>query len=138
MLSKHDIYEMGNRSKGRETVATVSIDSEVCEQILQSLKEINSKLDKLVVQTEPIPPKIKQLDIVDSMDVMTLLSLPDHLRTTATTLFEIGPATAEEIATSTKKERAVESNYLNQLVRMDHVEKYRTGRKVYFQIKDNA
>lgn len=119
-------------------MATVPVDSEVFEQILLNLKEINSKLDKVIAQSEPMTSKNKQFDIVDSMDVMTLLSLPDHLRTTATTLFEIGPATAEEISVVTKKERAVESNYLNQLVRMDHVEKYRTGRKVYFQIKDNA
>jgi DNA-binding transcriptional ArsR family regulator len=113
-----------------------SAENGVFEQILINLKEINSKLDRIIVQTQPAAPKEKQFDIMDSMDVMILLSLPDHLRTTATTLFEIGPATAEEISVVTKKERAVESNYLNQLVRMNHVEKYRNGRKVYFRIVD--
>ncbi|WP_406659956.1 transcriptional regulator [Methanolobus sp. ZRKC3] len=114
----------------------MSEENDILVQILQNLKEINSKLDRITVQTEPVAPKSGQFDFADSMDVMTLLSLPDHLRTTATTLFEIGPATAEEISVVTKKERAVESNYLNQLVRMDHVEKFRNGRKVYFQIKE--
>jgi DNA-binding transcriptional ArsR family regulator len=115
-----------------------SAENGVFEQILINLKEINSKLDRIIVQTQPAAPKAKQFDNIDSMDVMTLLSLPDHLRTTATTLFEIEPATAEEISVVTKKERAVESNYLNQLVRMNHVEKYRNGRKVYFRIQDKT
>jgi predicted transcriptional regulator len=69
---------------------------------------------------------------------MTLLSLPEHLRTTATVLFESGPSTAEEISKITKKERAVESGYLNQLVRMKHVNKYREGRKVYFCVNHDS
>lgn len=71
------------------------------------------------------------------LDVMTLLSLPEHLRTTATLLFELGESTAEDISQVTLKERAVESGYLNQLVRMRHVKTYRAGRKVYFCIIDN-
>lgn len=115
------------------------MDSELLEQILNNLKEINSKLDKIIVQGEHRDNHVSEKTqiLADSLDVITLLSLPDHLRTTATTLFEIGPATADEIANVTNKERAVESNYLNQLVRMEHVKKYREGRKVYFRINDS-
>jgi DNA-binding transcriptional ArsR family regulator len=115
------------------------LDSELLEQIVTNLKDINSKLDKLIVQVENRDEQIteKERIMADSLDVITLLSLPDHLRTTATTLFEIGPATADEISKITNKERAVESNYLNQLVRMNHVRKYREGRKVYFRINDS-
>ncbi|SFM42680.1 helix-turn-helix domain-containing protein [Methanolobus profundi] len=115
------------------------VDSELLEQIVNNLKEINSKLDRLVVQVEARDEQVSEKDrmVADSLDVITLLSLPDHLRTTATTLFEIGPATADEIASVTNKERAVESNYLNQLVRMNHVRKYREGRKVYFRINES-
>ncbi len=115
------------------------LDSELLEQIVKNLKEINSKLDRLVMQVEDREEQAteKKRMMADSLDVITLLSLPDHLRTTATTLFEIGPATAEEIAKITHKERAVESNYLNQLVRMNHVKKYREGRKVYFRINES-
>ncbi|MDK2913053.1 MAG: hypothetical protein PWR29_2010 [Methanolobus sp.] len=111
------------------------IEKEIIEEILHNLKEINAKLDKIILDGN-MPYPDEEINSSDSLDVMMLLSLPDHLRTTATTLFEIGPATAEDIAEVTRKERAVESNYLNQLVRMGHVEKYREGRKVYFHINN--
>lgn len=115
------------------------MDSELLEQVVNNLKEINSKLDRLIVQIECRDETTTDKDKIAaySLDVLTLLSLPDHLRTTATTLFEIGPATADEVANVTNKERAVESNYLNQLVRMNNVKKYREGRKVYFRINDS-
>ncbi|AFV24373.1 hypothetical protein Mpsy_2169 [Methanolobus psychrophilus R15] len=112
-------------------------ENEILEEILYNLKEINSKLERLLSKGEIVPFSNEKLNVNSSLDVMMLLSLPDHLRTTATTLFEIGPATAEDIAEITRKERAVESNYLNQLVRMEHVEKYREGRKVYFHINSD-
>lgn len=111
------------------------IEKEIIEEILYNLREINAKLDK-IIQNGNTPSSSDKVHPGESLDVMMLLSLPDHLRTTATTLFEIGPATAEDIAEITRKERAVESNYLNQLVRMEHVEKYREGRKVYFHINN--
>ncbi|WP_406656424.1 transcriptional regulator [Methanolobus sp. ZRKC2] len=111
-------------------------ETRILEDILGNLQEINEKLDRIVGNKELISDQPNKEDLSDSLDIMTLLSLPDHLRTTATTLFEIGPATAEEVAKVTFKERAVESNYLNQLVRMEHVEKYREGRKVYFRINE--
>lgn len=67
-----------------------------------------------------------------SLDVMTLLSLPDHLRKTAMTICRCGRATAQEIASQTKRARAVESAYLNQLVIMGYLKKERKGRKAYF------
>jgi len=44
-------------------------------------------------------------------------------------------ATAEEIAEQTKRARAVESAYLNQLVIMGYLKKERKGRKAYFFIE---
>src|ERR1700690_1725577 len=69
-----------------------------------------------------------------SLDVMTLLSMPDHLRKTAMSICRCEKATAEEIAAQTKRARAVESAYLNQLVIMGYVKKERNGRKAYFFI----
>lgn len=111
-------------------------ENHLLEEILANLQEINEKLDRLVAKKDSVSEPSKKESISESLDIMTLLSLPDHLRTTATTLFEIGPATAEDVSKVTFKERAVESNYLNQLVRMEHVEKYREGRKVYFRINE--
>ena len=67
-----------------------------------------------------------------ALDAMTLLSLPDHLRSTAMALHRLGEATAEEVARATGRARAVESGYLNQLVRMGYVKKRRRGRRVLF------
>lgn len=106
------------------------------EKLYDKLQEIDDKLDRLL--QEKTPSNIIDSDILESLDVMTLLSLPDHLRTSASTLFELGKATADEVSNVTGKERAVESNYLNQLVRMGHVEKFRIGRKVYFRINDKS
>jgi len=72
--------------------------------------------------------------VPDVLDVMTLLSLPDHLRKTAVTLCKLDQATADEVAGQTKRARAVESGYLNQLVLMGYVKKERRGRKAYFYV----
>lgn len=71
---------------------------------------------------------------LETLDVMTLLSLPDHLRKTAYVICEKGKVTAEEIATDTGRARAVESGYLNQLVRMGYLKKEREGRRVLFSV----
>jgi predicted transcriptional regulator len=68
------------------------------------------------------------------LDVMTLLGMPDHLRKTAIVICRHEKATAEEIANQTKRARAVESSYLNQLVTMGYIKKQRKGRKAYFYI----
>jgi hypothetical protein len=69
-----------------------------------------------------------------SLDVMTLLSMPDHLRKTAMTICRCGRATADEIAQQTSRARAVESAYLNQLVIMGYLKKERKGRRAYFYV----
>ena len=63
-----------------------------------------------------------------------VLEFPKHLQTTAITLVRMGRGTAEDIAKVTRKARAVESAYLNQLVVMKVVIKQRKGRKAYFRI----
>lgn len=69
-----------------------------------------------------------------TLDVMTLLSLPDHLRKTATVVCSLGRGTAEEIAERTSRARAVESGYMNQLVRMGYLKKGKRGREVLFSV----
>ncbi len=116
-------------------------EKEILGKILEILISVDQKMDRLVPKgismTKTQSMDNEQESLSSGLDVMTLLSLPEHLRTTATVLFERGPATAEDISKITLKERAVESGYLNQLVRMNHVNKYRTGRKVYFCINDD-
>ncbi len=91
-----------------------------------SVKDIWKKL-RLVI------PPIEEFKF-EALDVMTLLSLPDHLRKTATIASRLGRATAKEIADVTKRARAVESGYMNQLVRMGYLKKERSGRRVLFSV----
>ena len=73
-----------------------------------------------------------------ALDIMTLLSLPDHLRKTALTLIKLGRAIADDVAKETGRARAIESAYLNQLVRMEYVWRKRVGKRVYFSVEEKA
>ena len=105
---------------------------------LQILKKINENLEKLnqkieiMIELQKHGTKEFQFISENPLDVMTLLSMPDHIRKTAMTVCKIGRATAEDIAQQTRRARAVESAYLNQLVIMGHLKKERQGRKAYF------
>jgi len=90
-------------------------------------------LDSMWKELRKVIPPVDDFGF-ESLDVMTLLSLPDHLRKTATIANKLGKVTADEIANATKRARAVESGYLNQLVRMGYLKKERSGRKVLFSV----
>ena len=112
----------------------------ILEKIEESLEKLNDKIEIMIeIQkngggNSHNNPK-NALSLPDaSLDVMTLLSMPDHLRKTAMTICRCSRATAEEIAAQTTRARAVESAYLNQLVIMGYLKKERKGRKAYFFI----
>ena len=107
-------------------------EANTIEQVIEILQNINGKVDQLL----PEYKNNDEISVTDVMDVMTLLSLPDHLRKTATAISKLEYATASDVAKTTHKKRAVESGYLNQLVRLGHVNKYRSGKKVYFSINE--
>ena len=103
----------------------------VLEKIRENLERLNEKMEVMIElqkhgrkDVQPLPDS--------SLDVMTLLSMPDHLRKTAMSICRCGRATAEEISQQTTRARAVESAYLNQLVIMGYLKKERKGRKAYF------
>lgn len=105
---------------------------QVLEKIRESLERLNEKVE-IMIELQKHDRKDPTPALTDApLDVMTLLSMPDHLRKTAMTVCRLGRATAEEIAEQTKRARAVESAYLNQLVIMGHLKKERQGRKAYF------
>ena len=104
----------------------------VLEKIRDNLERLNEKIE-IMIELQKHDRKDLQPTLTDApLDVMTLLSMPDHLRKTAMTVCRLGRATADEIAEQTKRARAVESAYLNQLVIMGHLKKERNGRKAYF------
>ena len=103
----------------------------VLEKIRENLERLNEKME-VMIELQKHGRKDMQPLSDAPLDVMTLLSMPDHLRKTAMTICRCGRATAEEIALQTTRARAVESAYLNQLVIMGHLKKERNGRKAYF------
>ncbi|MCD6278139.1 MAG: hypothetical protein J7J11_00480 [Desulfurococcales archaeon] len=109
------------------------------------LNDVNKKLDKIIELLEKLVQRVPQTlrsvaDVEDALrtgiiDVVTLLSVPDHLRKTLIALAKLGgEATSEDVAKYTGRARAVESAYLNQLATLGYVIKRRKGRKVYFII----
>lgn len=106
------------------------------EKIKESLDRLNEKMEVFIeLQKNERKQDFVVQDLPEALDVMTLLSLPDHLRKTAVTICKLGRATAEEVAEQTKRARAVESGYLNQLVLMGYLKKERKGRKAYFFVE---
>ncbi len=110
----------------------------VLEMIEENLERLNDKMEVMIElqkhgRKDLLPP------MTDTpLDVMTLLSMPDHLRKTAMTVCRLGRATADEIAQQTHRARAVESAYLNQLVIMGYMRKERKGRKAYFYVERDS
>jgi len=104
----------------------------VLEKIRENLERLNEKME-VFIELQKHDRKDMPQPLSDTpLDVMTLLSMPDHLRKTAMTVCRCGRATAEEISQQTTRARAVESAYLNQLVLMGYLKKERKGRKAYF------
>ena len=104
----------------------------VLEKIRDNLERLNEKME-VMIELQKHGRKDTMQPFTDTpLDVMTLLSMPDHLRKTAMTICRCGRATAEEISAQTTRARAVESSYLNQLVIMGYLKKERKGRKAYF------
>lgn len=109
----------------------------ILEKIEESLEKLNDKMEVMIELQKNGTGSIQKFvpTLPDaSLDVMTLLSMPDHLRKTAMIICRTRRATAEEIAEQTTRARAVESAYLNQLVIMGYIKKERKGRKAYFFI----
>jgi len=120
-------------SKGNDTVLV-----DLLKKMNRNMENISRKLDRLIDVQRPSGQMLRQgTTLPDDMplDVTTLLSLPDHLRKSALALSTLREATATDLSKETGRVRAVESDYLNQLVSMGLVKKKRKGRDVYFYVK---
>jgi len=107
---------------------TIKCDECEVQTIFDQLK--NEYMRTLKIFDFPIKeiPNVKRMLIA--------LSLPDHLRLTYNTLCKYEQTSADDISKETKRARAVESNYLNQLERQGKVKKGRKGRKCVFCVVD--
>jgi predicted transcriptional regulator len=123
-------------------VSSKSVDSglvDLLKKMNRNMEIISKKLDKLIEVQRPSGGQFAHpgMSLPENMplDVTTLLSLPDHLRKSALGLATLGEATATDLSKETGRVRAVESDYLNQLVSMGLVKKKRKGRDVYFYVE---
>ena len=107
---------------------------QILEKIRENLEKLNEKMEIMIELQKHGRRDIQTIPQEAPLDVMTLLSMPDHLRKTAMTVCRLGRATADEVAQQTRRARAVESAYLNQLVIMGYLKKERKGRKAYFYV----
>ena len=109
------------------------------EEVVEVLRQVSSKIDRMNETLEKILRLLTEKGDAElkPLDAMTLVSLPDHLRQTVMVMLRVGEATAGEVAEKTGRARAVESGYLNQLVRMGLLGKGRRGRMVYFSAAQN-
>lgn len=125
------------------------------EELRDLILELSDKVDKLKNQLKTVENKIDRLQLTEltkslnkddveieeqselEEDYLTppdILFENEALQKTGMTLISLRIATASEIARKTKKDRAVESLYLNDLWNRNKVRKLRIGRAVYFYI----
>ena len=103
------------------------------EMLGERLERVANLQETMMRQVQPPREKISLEGM--PLDAATLLSLPDHLRKTAMAICKLGEATATDISRETNRVRAVESDYLNQLVGMGHLKKKRKSHDVIFYIE---
>jgi len=120
-------------SKGSESVLV-----DLLRKLNHKVELVSKKLDKLIeierTSTNHVSSKTVSLPS-GPFDVTTLLTLPDHLRKSALALSNLTEGTATDLSKETGRVRAVESDYLNQLVSLGLIKKKRKGRDVYFYVK---
>jgi len=120
-------------SRGADSVLV-----DLLKKMNRNMEAISKKLDRIVeLQSSGGHSALPSVSLPEDMplDVTTLLSLPDHLRKSALGLATLREATASDLSKETGRVRAVESDYLNQLVSMGLVKKKRKGRDVYFYVE---
>lgn len=127
---------LNRKERGCETLETPAQRHKL-EKVLARLER---KIDRILGSVEDghRAKSVGDVKGAGSLDIMTLLSLPDHLRKTALSLIKLGSAMADDVAKKTGRARAIESAYLNQLVRMEHVWRNRVGKRVYFSVEGKA
>ena len=109
-------------------------------ELSKILKKIEEQIDILIENKgmeRPTKKREEAIGLGGALDILTLLSLPDHLRKTAMAIMKLGRAMAEDASKETGRARAIESGYLNQLARMGYVQKGKDGRRVYFSAEGN-
>ena len=107
----------------------------ILEKILKNQTVVLEKLGDLerrIVELEGKPEYLADID-KKTFDISDLIMLPDHLRMSMIAVIGLSEATAEQVAVKTGRVRNLESSYLNQLVRLGYLSKFRKKRKIHFK-----
>jgi len=97
------------------------------DRIFQELLDIRHRLDdieRMFSNWHPQPLRVSESE---------LLSLPDNLRKTYLIVTSEGECCASRVSALTGRSRAIESSYLNQLVRMGWLTKRRSSKTLQFK-----
>lgn len=97
------------------------------DRIFEELLDIRHRLDDIERMFSSQRPQ--PIHVSESM----LLSLPDNLRKTYLVVASEGECNATRVSDLSGRSRAIESSYLNQLVRMDWLTKRRSSKTLQFR-----
>ena len=98
----------------------------IFDQIFHEMRNIRQRLDNIernLANRKPKPLEVSEPEIAN---------LPDHLRQTYIAVLRRGECTATEVSNETGRCRSVESNYLNQLLRMGKLNKRNASKECLF------
>jgi hypothetical protein len=121
-----------------KTTATLARMEKEFGSIRSSLEEMVGLQREILRRFEGREASKRGGEETSSLDVAMLLKLPDHLRKTVMVLSKLIEARADEVAKITTRARAIESGYLNQLVRLGYVAKKRKKHQIYFTIANEV
>jgi ArsR family transcriptional regulator, lead/cadmium/zinc/bismuth-responsive transcriptional repressor len=99
----------------------------ILDQIFKEMLNVRQRLDNIensFSSWNPQPVQVPESSII---------KLPDHLRKTYIVVANKGECDAAQVSNHTGRCRAIESNYLNQLLRMGWLNKRRISRAVHFR-----
>ena len=99
----------------------------ILEQIFKEMMNVRQRLDNIENNFSGWNPQ--PLQVPES----SLMALPDHLRKTYVAVATKGECAAVQVSNQTGRTRAIESSYLNQLLRMGWLSKRRISKTVNFR-----
>jgi hypothetical protein len=100
------------------------------KQVIKLIRSLDRKLDRVLKAVEPPKPSQTKSGLTDT----EILRLQPRLQPTASALREVRRGTAEDISQITRRGRAIESLYLNELVQIGMATKEREGRITCFSL----
>jgi ArsR family transcriptional regulator, lead/cadmium/zinc/bismuth-responsive transcriptional repressor len=99
----------------------------ILDQIFKEMMKVRQRLDNIESNFSNWNPQPVQIP------ESSLIALPDHLRKTYVVVANKGECDAAQVSNRTGRTRAIESNYLNQLLRMGWLSKRRISKAVHFR-----